>query len=72
MIILRNEEKEIVNLFDTAEEFKNYIAIALNKMEEGMLADGIGAIFETEIEKQSFYNQLKMYCSLTCEEVEIK
>lgn len=72
MIILRNEENEIVNLFDTAEEFKDYIEQALNEMEEGLLADGMGTIFDTDIEEQSFYNQLKQYCEITCERVEIK
>ena len=72
MIILKDEDNEIVNLFDTAAEFKAYIEQTLNEMEEGMLADGEGKIFNTDIEEQSFYSQLKMYCDMTCETVEIK
>lgn len=72
MIILKDEENEIVNLFDTAAEFKAYIEKSLNEMEKDMLADGEGKIFNTDIERQSFYRQLKMYCDMTCETVEIK
>lgn len=72
MIILKNEENAIVNLFDTAAEFKAYIEQTLNEMEEGMLADGLGQIFNTDIEEQSFYSQLAMYLEMTCETVEIK
>lgn len=72
MIILKDEDNEIINLFDTAAEFKAYIEQTLNEIEEGMLADGEGTIFNTDIEEQSFYSQLNMYCEMTCETVEIK
>ena len=72
MIILKDDENAIVNLFDTATEFKAYIEQSLNEMEEGMLADGEGTIFNTDIEEQSFYRQLAMYLEMTCETVEIK
>lgn len=72
MIILRNKGNEIVNLFDTAEEFKDYIEQTLNEMEEGLLADGMGTIFNTDIEEQGFHNQLAAYLELTVETVEIK
>ena len=72
MIILKDEENAIVNLFDTAAEFKAYIFEALKTMEKGMIADGEGTIFNTDIETQSFYSQLNMYCEMTCETVEIK
>lgn len=72
MIILKNEKNEIVNLFDTAKEFKVYIEQTLKFMEKDMFADGLGTIFDTNIEQQSFYNQLNMYCELRCETVEIK
>lgn len=72
MIILKDEENEIVDLFDTAAEFKAYIEQTLNEMEKGMFADGAGQIFNTDIEEQSFYNQLEMYLEMTCERVEIK
>ena len=72
MIILKDEDNEIVNLFDTAAEFKAYIEQSLNEMEKGMLADGEGQIFNTDIEKQSFHRQLAMYLDMTCETVEIK
>jgi len=72
MIILKNEKIEIVNLFDTAKEFKEYIEQTLNEMEEDLLADGKDTIFNTDIEEQSFHNQLNMYCQMTCETVEIK
>lgn len=72
MIILKDEDNEIINLFDTAAEFKAYIEQTLNEMEEDLLADGEGTIFNTDIEEQSFHRQLKMYCDMTCETVEIK
>lgn len=72
MIIIRNEENEIVDLFDTVNEFKVYIEQTLNEMEEGLLADGLGTIFNTNIEKQNFYNQLKMYQEMTENKIEVK
>lgn len=72
MIILKDEENAIVNLFDTAKEFKEYIEMTLNEMEEGMIANGEGTIFNTDIEEQSFYSQLAMYLEMTGETVEIK
>jgi N-acetylglutamate synthase/N-acetylornithine aminotransferase len=72
MIILKDEENAIVNLFDTAKEFKEYILEVLNEMEKGMIADGEGTIFNTDIEEQGFHNQLAMYLDLTDETVEIK
>ena len=72
MIILKDEDNDIVNLFDTVAEFKAYIEQTLNEMEKDMLADGLGQIFNTDIEEQSFYSQLNMYCEMTCETVEIK
>ena len=72
MIILKDEENEIVNLFDTAKEFKAYIEQTLKSMENDMIADGEGTIFNTDIEEQSFCNQLRQYLDMTCETVEIK
>jgi hypothetical protein len=72
MIILKDEENKIVNLFDTAKDFKEYIEQTLNEMEEDLLANGKGTIFNTDIEEQSFCKQLRQYLDMTCETVEIK
>ena len=79
MIILRNEEFDvcgIVELFDTATEFKTYVFNALKEMDEGMRADGLfegneGVCGEIKLENASFGVQLETFLEATGDTIEI-
>lgn len=77
MIILRNKKNEIVDMFDTATEFKKYILDWLYHTESQMENDGLleeyGLLFiDKGVSQVSFNEQLNMYLNMTNDEIEIK
>ena len=76
MIVIRNEEKEVVEVFDTAKEFKEYFMSYLIETENGMKQDKIikdnEFILGCDIRNASFNIQLNHYLDLTEDEIEFK
>ena len=71
MIVLKDKEDfQIVEIFDTAQEFKNYLDECLKELDEGMKADGIfeegtGICGTVPLEKASFRVKLETFME-TC------
>lgn len=71
MIILRNEDNEIVNLFDTAKEFKEYLDNFILEVEKEDKTTK-DAFLKKSIKEETFANKLNMYLELSQNTVEIK
>ena len=75
MIIIRDEEKQIIEMFDTVKEFKHYIDKYLKEMEEGMNADKLledkgGNLLEVPLDKAGFSYKLSSYKDITGDKIE--
>ena len=75
MIIIKSEEGHIVEVFDTAKEFKYYIDEYLQKMEKGMNEDKLleernRMLLEIPLDKAGFTYKLNSYLDITNDKVE--
>lgn len=67
MIVLKDSENlDIVEIFDTAQEFKKYVDDCLKEMDEGMKADGIfeegtGVCGAIPLEEATFRTKLETF-----------
>lgn len=75
MIILYDEQ-EIIDMLDTAEEFKSFIYDKLCYMERELKKENLldnGLLFNPKkVHEVSFHNQLKQYLDMTGERIEFK
>ena len=76
MIVLYDEQ-EIIDMFDTAKEFKEYIQKSLIEIEKELKEDGEGLendlLFKDKmIQEVSFQEQLNLYLDMTQEIIRIK
>lgn len=72
MIILRNTtNNRIFEMFDTANEFKNYIRKYLYEMQEGMRADGL-EFSEKDVNEMAWSEILDEYQDLHSDEIQIE
>ena len=76
MIIIRDEENiNVVELFDTVKEFKQYIDNYLTEMEKGMNEDGLlqdrgGNLLEIPLNKAGFSYKLSSYKDITGDKIQ--
>ena len=76
MIIIRDEENiNVVELFDTVKEFKQYIDNYLTEMEKGMNEDGLlqdrgGNLLEIPLNKAGFSYKLSSYKDITGDQIQ--
>ena len=76
MIIIRDDENiNVVELFDTVAEFKQYINNYLKEMEDGMRKDGLledkgGNLLEIPLDKAGFSYKLSSYEGITGDNIQ--
>ena len=72
MIIVRNEINEIVEMFDTVYEFKDFLYEELFEMDKGLKKDTGAGIFNVPVCDVSFNFRLKTYLEMTENRIEVR
>lgn len=76
MLIIRNEDYKIVEMFDTVKEFKEYIDETLLFLEKETNEEnddfGFKFLFDKPLEDVCFENKFKKYKEITKNEVEVR
>jgi len=72
MIIVRNEINEIVEMFDTTFEFKEFLYDELSEMDKGLKEDTGAGIFDVQVRDVPFNLQLKTYLEMTENRLEFR